>query len=242
MPEITLVAETGRPVGSRPSGRLRAAGKIPGVMYGHGNDPVPVAVDGRALRAALTTDAGLNALLSLDLGGRTQLAMAKEVQRDPVRGRVVHVDFLIVSRDEVVTADVPITLVGEAVELHKNEGVVGQELFTLTVHATPADIPPHLEVDITNLMVGDTIRVGDLALPSGVTTDVDAESAVVLGQPPQVRAADLVPEGAEEAEEAAEEEEEGAEAAAAEGGEAPAAEAAEGAGDAAAPPSAESEH
>ncbi len=117
MPDITLVAELGRPLGSRSSGRLRAAGKIPGVVYGHGNDPVPVAVDARELRAALNTDAGLNALINLDMGGSVQLAMAKDIQRHPTRNTVTHVDFLAVSRDEVITTDVPVTLVGEAADL-----------------------------------------------------------------------------------------------------------------------------
>ena len=233
MPEITLTAETGRPIGSRSSGRLRAAGKIPGVVYGHGSDPLPIAVDGRSLRAALSGEAGLNALLSLDLGGRTQLAMAKDIQRDPVRGTVTHVDFLIVSRDEVVTADVPVVLVGEAEEVHRGDGVVNQELFTLTVHATPADIPHQIEIDVTELQIGDTIRVENLRLPASVTTDLDPDTAIVVGQPPQVSAEDLVPEGAEteaeaEGEEMAEGAEEGAEAAGGDAGgaEAPAADAA----------------
>lgn len=201
MPDITVVAETGRPIGSRSSGRLRAAGKVPGVVYGHGNDPVPVAVDARALRAALSTDAGLNALITLDIGGRTQLAMAKEIQRHPVRHTVTHVDFLAVSRDEVVTVDVPVHLVGEATELLRADGVVDHQLFSLTAHAKPGNIPNSIEVDISALRVGDTIRVDDLDLPAGVTTDVDGETAIVVGQPPQVSEADLVTEA--EAEEAA---------------------------------------
>ena len=201
MPDITLTAELGRPTGSRPAGRLRAAGRIPGVVYGHGTAPVPVAVDARALRAALSTDAGLNALITLEMDGDSQLAMAKDVQRHPVRHTVTHVDFLIVSRDEVVTVDVPINLVGEATELHRADGVVDHQLFSLTVNAKPGNIPNVIEVDISDLQVGDTIRVDDLDLPAGVTTDLDGESAIVVGQPPQVSEADLVTEA--EAEEAA---------------------------------------
>src|SRR2546423_13625523 len=111
MPEIVLAAEAGRPVGSRPSGRLRHSGRIPGIVYGHGVDPLPVAVDGRDLRHALSTEAGLNALLNLQVDGTTHLTMAREIQRDPVRGTVTHVDFQIVRRDEVMAADVPVTLV-----------------------------------------------------------------------------------------------------------------------------------
>ena len=211
MPEITLTAEAGRPIGSRPSGRLRAAGRIPGVVYGHGSDPLPVSVDGRALRAALSGDAGLNALLTLDIDGQTKLAMAKDIQRDPVRNTVSHVDFLIVSRDEVVTADINIVLIGDADAVHKADGVVNQELFSLTIHATPDKIPHQLEVDITKLEIGDTIRVDDLNLPAGVSTDTDGETTVIVAQPPQVSEEDLIPEGAEAPAEAAEEGAEGAE-------------------------------
>ena len=204
MAEIALAAEVGRPTGSRAAGRLRAAGKIPGVLYGHGTSPTPVSVEGRALRNALTTDGGHNALLELELDGTKHLTMARELQRDPVRHSVVHVDFVIVRRDEVISADVTITLVGDAVQVHREDGVVDQSMFTISVRTTPGNIPPTIEVDITELGIGDTIRVGDLKLPQGVSTEVDAEEAVVIGQPPQVTAADLVTEAEAEAAEAAE--------------------------------------
>jgi len=200
MAEITLVAEAGRPAGSRASRRLRAEGKVPGVIYGHGVEPLPVAVDGRDLRHALTTDAGLNALLALQVDGTTHLTLARSIQRHPVRGTVAHVDFLIVRRDEVVAADVPVALVGEAIEVHRAEGIVEQQMFSLSVRATPAHIPSSIEVDISALAVGDSIRVGDLRLPSGVSTEVNPDDIVVIGQPPTVTAAPEPAEGAEGAE------------------------------------------
>ena len=205
MPEITITAETGRPTGSRAAGRLRSEGKIPGIVYGHGMDPIPVAVEGRALRAALSTDAGTNALLSMRLDGQTRLAMARVIQRHPVRHTVVHVDFQIVRRDEVVSADVPITLVGEAEAVHRDDGVVDLQLHALAVKATPDRLPHGIEVDISGLEVGQTIRVGDLPLPDGVSTDVDGDQAVVVGQPPQAgaEAAAIEAEAAEAEQEAA---------------------------------------
>jgi large subunit ribosomal protein L25 len=188
VPEIALPVELGRSAGSRPAGRLRAEGKIPAVVYGHGMSPVSVAVEGRALRSALTTDAGLNALMTVQLDGTEHLVMARDVQRDPVRHRVIHVDFQIVRRDEVMSVEVPITLVGEAEAVHREDGIVAQELFSLTVQATPGNIPNNIEVDISALAVGDAIRVSDLKLPSGATTEVDPEAAIVVGQPPQVEA------------------------------------------------------
>ncbi len=189
MPEITLAAEVGRPIGSSAARRLRTEGKIPGVVYGHGSEPVPVSVVARELRSALSGEAGVNQLLSLRAGDQTFLTLARDMQRHPVRGTVVHVDFQIVRRDEVIAAEVPITLAGEAVEVHHGDGLVEQQLFTLPVRARPADIPNSLEVDISDLTIGGAVRVADLALPQGVETELDAEAAIAVGQPPRVQGA-----------------------------------------------------
>jgi large subunit ribosomal protein L25 len=186
MAEITLTAELGRPLGSRATRRLRREGKIPAVIYGHGTDPVSVAVVGRELRVALNGEAGANQLLSLDTGDATYLTLAREMQRDPVAQTVTHVDFQIVRRDEVISADVPVVLIGEALEVQHGEGLVDQQMFTLAINALPADIPTSIELDITDLTIGAQLRVSDLTLPAGVTTDLDPESAVVIGQPPRV--------------------------------------------------------
>jgi large subunit ribosomal protein L25 len=182
MVDITLIAEAGRPTGSRAASRLRAAGRVPAVVYGHGAAPLPVSVDGRALRTALTTAAGLNAVLSLEVAGETHLTMAREIQRHPVRNTVLHVDFQIVRHDEVVSADVPITLVGEAHEVTVSQGVIEQAVTSLTVLAVPGLIPNSIEVDISALTIGDSIRVSDLSLPDGVATDVDPDEVVVVAQ------------------------------------------------------------
>ena len=203
MPEITIVADTGRRPGTRPAARLRREGKIPGVIYGHGIDPIAVAVDGRDLRAALSTDAGVNALLSMKVDGQSHLTMARVIQRHPVRHTVIHVDFQIVRRDEVMSVEVPLTLVGEAGAVHRDDGVVAQELYSLTVKATPDRIPHAIEVDISALEVGTTIRVGDLTMPAGVSTEVDPEAPVVVGQPPQAAAEMAAVEAEAGAEEAA---------------------------------------
>lgn len=206
MPEIVLEAEVGRPTGSSASRRLRAEGKIPGVVYGHGTAPVSVAVAGRELRAALTGDAGTNTLLSLRAGGQTYLTVARELQRDPVRGTVTHVDFQIVRRDEVISAEVAVILIGEATEVHHGDGLVDQQLFALPVRAKPADIPTSFEVDISGLTIGAVIRVGDVQLPPGVSVDLDDDAALVTGVPPRVVAEGAATPTAPAAEGAAEEE------------------------------------
>lgn len=180
MAEVRLVAEPGRTTGSSESRRMRHDGRIPGVVYGHGVDAISVSVDGRDLRHALSGESGTNQLLELKIGSDTHLALARVLQRHPVRHTVMHVDFQIVSRDEVIAADVPIVLVGEAKSVEQEQGLVEQPLVLLTVKATPAHIPTSIEIDISDLKVGEGIRVGDLKLPSGVTTDVHAEEIVVI--------------------------------------------------------------
>jgi large subunit ribosomal protein L25 len=180
MSESTLVAETGRPTGSRATGRLRAAGKIPGVLYGHGLAPVPLAVDRRELRHALSGPAGVNAVVRLQVGGDTHPTVVKDLQRHPVRRNVTHIDFIVVRMDEEITVDVPIVLEGEAKRLQQDGGVIEQALTSLAVITTPATIPPQITIDISNLAVGDIVRVGDLVLPAGVTSDLDPETAVLI--------------------------------------------------------------
>jgi large subunit ribosomal protein L25 len=195
MPEVTLVAEPGRATGSAASRRLRAGGRIPAVIYGHGVEGLSVSVDGRELRHALSGDAGLNQLLSLEVGSDTHLAMARVLQRHPVRHTVVHVDFQIVRRDEIVSADVPLVLVGEAKAVEQERGLVEQPMLSLTVRATPAEIPSSIEVDVTELVIGSTIKVGDLKLPPRVTTDASPDDVVVVGS--VTRAAQGAPEEGE---------------------------------------------
>jgi large subunit ribosomal protein L25 len=200
MAEYTLIAEPGRATGSSASRRLRADGRIPAVVYGHGVDGISVSVDGRELRHALSGEAGLNQLLSLEVGSDSHLAMARSLQRHPVRHTVLHVDFQIVRRDEVISADVPVILSGEAKAVEQENGIVEQLLSSLAVNATPALIPSNIEVDISDLTVGEGIRVGDLRLPDGVTTDVLPDDLVVMASATRAAVEEAVEEGAEAAE------------------------------------------
>jgi large subunit ribosomal protein L25 len=183
MAEIPLVVDAGRTHGTADSRRLRAAGKIPAIVYGHGMEPVSVTVDGRALRTALGSDAGTNALLRLEIGEIHHLALAREIQRHPVRHTVTHVDFQVVNRDQIVTYELAVSLVGEATAVVRADGTVDQELFSLQVKAKPGDLPSHLELDISELTIGDALRVSDIKLPDGVITDADPEILVVGAHP-----------------------------------------------------------
>ncbi len=184
MAEITLTATTGRTTGTRSSRRLRAEGKVPAVVYGLGREPVAVTVDWRELRAALVTDAGVNALIDLSIEGEgeSQLSIVKELQRHPIRQSVEHVDFLLIRRDQEITVDVPLVAEGDAAKVEAEQGMIETLLTTLSINAKPGSIPDQLTYDVSDLAVGDTITVGDLALPSGVTTDVDPEEAIASAQ------------------------------------------------------------
>jgi large subunit ribosomal protein L25 len=185
MPDITLVVDSGRPSGSRESGRLRAAGRIPAIVYGHGIDPISVSVAASDLRTALGGEAGSRALLRLVIDDDEHLAMARQLQRHPVRHTVTHVDFQVVRRDEVITADIPIVLVGEALAVNRGDGTVDQEMQVVPIKAKPADLPSNFEVDISALEIGDSIRAGDIILPEGVELDIDPDSPVVVAHAPR---------------------------------------------------------
>ena len=187
MSEVTLAARSGRDTGTRSTRRLRTQGFIPGVVYGHGAEPIPVAVGAREFQVALSGEAGLNTLLSLEVDGNSYLTLARDIQRHPVRNTVSHIDFLIVRRDEVISAEIPINLVGEAIEVQHGDGVVDQQLFTLQIKARPADIPPSVDIDVSELTIGGSLHVSDIAIPGGVELETDVESTVVAGQPPRVQ-------------------------------------------------------
>jgi large subunit ribosomal protein L25 len=197
MAEITLVAELGRTTGSSESRRMRHSGRVPAVIYGHGMDPLSVSVGARDLRTALSTH-GVNQVLTLKLESATHLVLARQLQRHPVRRTVAHVDFQVVRADEIVSAEVPLVIVGTTVLVDREGGVLEHTLTSLTVHSTPQQIPEEISVDVSELEVGGSIRVRDLKLPEGVTTDVDPDEAVVVAAAARAEvAAEAAEEGAE---------------------------------------------
>ena len=179
MAEIILKATPRPPQGTRPARRLRNEGMVPGVVYGLGADPITLTVQWRELRAALVTEQGLNAVINLEVEGQQMPTLLKDMQRHPVRRNVLHVDFIRVDLDKTVEVEVTIHLEGEAKRVADDNGVVDQVLTSLLIIAKPADIPSGLEIDISGLEIGSALRVGDIALPVGVSTAVDPEEVVV---------------------------------------------------------------
>jgi large subunit ribosomal protein L25 len=196
--------------------KLRAAGRVPAVFYGHDQETIPLSIDAREMFHVLHTSGGSNVLLDLIVDGKTHLAMPREVQRDHIHNTLIHVDFLAVSRSEKIAVDVPVVEVGASIGVHEG-GVVEHHLRDLHVECLPQDVPEHIEVDITPLAIGDMIHVRDVIAPTGVTILTNADDAVLSVITPaalRVEAELLLP--GEEAPEVPEEE-------VAEGEEAPAA-------------------
>ena len=184
MREVTLPAEPRPLKGSAPARRFRREGKVPAVVYGLDAEPIPVTVSARDLQNVLHR-VGLNALINLDVEGDSHLTMAREIQRHPVKGDLVHVDFVRIRADQPVQADVAVHLMGEPAGA-KEGGVLEHVLFTVTVSAKPRELPEHLEIDVSELNVGDAKRVGDLTAPAGVEILNDPEAVVANCLVPRV--------------------------------------------------------
>jgi large subunit ribosomal protein L25 len=207
MPDLKLVAELRNDKGSRPAGRLRREGRLPGVVYGLGEDSVSVTVNAHQMGTILSSKAGANSLITLQIDGADQLALARQVQRDAVKGTLVHVDFIRVRADQTIQAEVRLDLQGEAEGLSQG-GMLEQLMHTLTVEGKPGQLPTEISHDVTALELGDQLHVKDLAIPAGIT---------VVNDPDDLIATISQPRGLEAEEEAAAEGEEGAEGAEGEG-------------------------
>lgn len=209
--------------GSRPAGRIRRAGKVPAVVYGLGTDTLEVTVPARELNHILA--GGANTLITLKLDGDEALALARQVQRHPTRGELLHVDFVRVRTDVAVAAEVALHLEGEPAGV-LDGGVLEQMVFQVPIEAKPQDIPQALTADVSHLDIGDQVRFTEVTLPAGVTTTLEPDTLVAQVLAPRV-IEEPEPEEGEEVEG-----EEGAEAAEGEGGaEAEAGESGESAGD-----------
>lgn len=193
--ELKLVAERREGSGKGVARKLRAAGRVPAIVYGQGIDPASVSVDARELHHVLHAG-GANVLLDLVVDGKPQLALARDVQHDLIRGRFVHVDFLVVSRTEKITIAVPVQVIGEAIGV-KAGGVLEHHLWELQAECLPGDVPEAVQADITELAVGDSLKVGDLAVPADVTILSPADELVLAVVPPQAREVAEVVEGLE---------------------------------------------
>jgi large subunit ribosomal protein L25 len=201
MAEEVLTAEPRPERGSRPAGRLRRAGRVPAVIYGLGGDTVPVTVPSREVTHILSH--GANTLIRLRLVGDDQLTLARQVQRHPTRGDLVHLDFIRVRTDVAVSAEVALHLIGEP-EGVRNGGLLEQLVFGLPIEAMPQDIPGSIEVEVAHLDIGDQFRLDEITLPAGVSATIEPDALIAQVVAPRVAEVAEVAEGEGEEGEAAE--------------------------------------
>ena len=176
--ELKLKAEKRDGTGKGVAHRIRAAGRVPGVVYGHAVKPTPITVDARDLLHVFHTGAGTNVLVDIELDGKTLLAIPREVQRDHIHSLFVHVDFFAVRRDEKVTMSTEVVETGEAPGVRAG-GVVEHHLREVQIECLPSAMPERLEVDISELDIGDMLKVGDIRAPEGVTVLTDPDTPVL---------------------------------------------------------------
>ena len=193
MPEVKLIAEPRTEFGKGAARRIRRADKIPAVLYGHGTDPIHITLPGHETLLALRT---ANALLSINVDGKAQLALPKQVQRDPIKHTIEHVDLVIVRQGEKVTVEVRVQLQGEAAD--DTIVVVGQN--TVAIEAEATNIPDAIVVPIDDLPAGTQILASELKLPDGSTLAEDPETLIVnitAAQTAEAAAAELAEAEAE---------------------------------------------
>jgi large subunit ribosomal protein L25 len=214
---IKLTVKERESRGSADSRRLRKQGFIPGVLYGKGKSSYAICVPERELRRVLTGAGGLHAILDVVLEGQatTHASILKDYQQDPIRGHISHIDLQEVRLDQPIQASVTVQLIGEPAGV-KEGGVLSQVQREINVEALPMEIPEHIDLDVTGMAIGDTLRLADLAPVEGVTYLDDPEETVLASVGLPAREIEPEPEEPEEGEELAEGEEapEGAEGAA----------------------------
>jgi len=177
--EVTLKATPRDGTGKGANRKLRATGRVPGVVYGHNEKTRAVSLDAHELQTLFSKISVENTVIKLTIEGEKGevQALVREVQTNPVKGSVVHVDFLQLHAGEMVDVEVPVHLVGTAAGV-KAGGVMDHQIHELPVRCLPAAIPESIEVDVSHLELGDSIHVGELKVPEGVEVDMDPERTV----------------------------------------------------------------
>jgi len=213
VPEVRIVAEPRTEFGKGAARRVRRAGRVPAIVYGHGTDTRHVTLPGHELLMALKTP---NVLIEVaGLSSRPQLTLPKDVQRDPLKGVIEHVDLILVRRGEKVTVEVPVQVTGEV----EPGSLLDQQMVRLAVEAEATQIPQAIEVDVQGMEIGASVHAGDLALPEGATLAAEADALVLhvlaaptaeqieaeLGEVPAAEEVPAAPDAVPDATEAADE-------------------------------------
>ncbi len=195
MSQVTLRASAGRTPGSRESRRIRKTGNIPAIVYGHGTEPRPIAVDAHDLQTALHTEAGSNALINLEIdGAEPLLTIARVIEKHPFRSEYRHVDFVAISLDEKLSFEVNLHFEGSPIGVLEG-GVFSPRRTTVDVLTLASTIPDFIVLDISNVALGESLRVADLPVLEGVEYTEDPDAVVMSVTAP---AAEIIEEPEED--------------------------------------------
>jgi len=196
---------TAREKGGKGAARqLRARGQVPAVIYGHGREPMSLSLNARDLDKLLGHIQAESTVIEVTVEGHTAKTLIREIQRHPIKRQILHVDFQALVAGEKVIVSIPIVLIGTAEGVKLEGGVLEQPLRELEIEVDPSNIPDHVELDVTNMMIGDSLHVSDLKVPEGVEIQDDPETSVaVLAAPRAVIEETPAAEGVEGAAEGA---------------------------------------
>ena len=187
MASATLTATPRAGIGTGVARKLRSSGQVPAIIYGHHREPQPLALNARELEKLLEHISAENTVIELTADGRTTRTLIREIQRHPFKRQILHVDFQELVAGEKVTVSVPIVLVGTPEAVRTEGGVLDQTMRELEIEVDPVHMPNHIDVDVTNLGIGDSVHVSDLKLPEGVTVLDDPEASVAVLSTPKVQ-------------------------------------------------------
>jgi len=182
---VTIAAERRTGTGKGAARQLRATGRVPAVIYGHGRAAESLSVVGAEIEKALIGIAAESTVIDLTIDGNPVKTLIREIQRHPTRPDIIHVDFYEIHADETLTLEVPIRLVGVPDGVRNGGGVLDQVLREIEIEVLPADIPEHVDVDVTDLAIGHSVHVSDLEVPNA-TVLTDPETTICTVVPPRV--------------------------------------------------------
>jgi large subunit ribosomal protein L25 len=180
MATVSLSANSRDARGKGAARTLRSQGQIPAVIYGHGRDPLPLALNARDLDKMLSHIQAESTVIEVTVGGQTAKTLIREIQRHPIKRQILHVDFQALVAGEKVTVSIPIVLVGIPEGVRLEGGVLDHTLRELEIEVDPSNIPDRVELDVTNMVIGDSKHVSDLSIPAGVEVLDDPETSVAV--------------------------------------------------------------
>jgi large subunit ribosomal protein L25 len=204
MATVSFSATSREGTGKGAARTLRRQGQVPAVIYGHGREPLALALNARDLDKMLGHIQAESTVIEVTVGSQTAKTLIREIQRHPIKRQILHVDFQALVAGEKVTVSIPITLSGIPEGVRLEGGVLDQTLRELEIEVDPSNIPDHFEIDVTNMVIGDSLHVSDIKAPEGVEILDDPETSVaVLAAPRAVIEETAAPEAVEGAEGAA---------------------------------------